>query len=460
MRINSNYIIIAVVVLLLIVLNALGMNFPMPWEDESDFVFQSIAFANDNTLFTNTLSDNRIIMWMQPGYMIFLGLIFKLFGYSFELARAVSWMLYIGAYIILALLVKKHLNIAGLIALSLTFLLPAGLAVANVARMESSILFLSSVSLYFLMQKRFISSFAIIILGVLFHFNMLYFMIALAGIFIYDFKYANDKKISQIALFSKFDFILLAISLSLLLMYLIFVYFNIDSYIHDMTYQFGRKFHRVPFYYSYKKLSITVFISLLSVYMFFKHQRTHLLFSLYALCAVLVVMIGQEGWYLIFEYIGIALVFGVLFDYFKNIYFRVIMSVVFVFYIYGNFTGGFANMKPVFYATPYIDDKTVKSIENIILDYKSSHKIDNMTISFERKGVDLLFVKFAKKHNIQIIHELPEKVEHFRKVDIIIYITRASDPGWLKDIHYLRPDRADLIIVSNKNSDIKIIKGK
>ena len=454
---NSGYIIISFcVILLLIVLNGVGINFPLPWEDESDFIFQAIAFANHNTLFTDTLSSNRVIMWMQPAFMILAGVVFKIFGYSLEIARYISWVEYIASYILLATMINRYFYSIGVVAISITFFLPAGIAIANVARMESSILILSILTLYLLLNKRYISAFAVILIGVLFHFNMLYFLIALVGMFLFD--YTNDKEFKKVVSYSKYDLLLLAISLSLVICYLIFVYLNLDSFIHDMSYQFARKLNRVPFYYDYKNLSIVTTSLLLCLYMFYKNQRVHILFALYALSAIMVVMIGQEGWYWIFEYIGIAIIAIILFDYFKNIYLKSITAILFILFITTKM-GDFANMKPIFFETPYIDSNTTKHIKELILKYKSSHHKNNLTISFERKGVDLLFVDFAKKHNIKIIHELPQKVEPFRKVDIIIYITRPIDPPWLEDIHTLRADHADMVIVSNKNGSIKIIKG-
>ena len=52
-----------------------GQTFPIPWDDESSFTLQAISWAESNTFFTKALHDDRIIMWMNPGYMILTGTI-------------------------------------------------------------------------------------------------------------------------------------------------------------------------------------------------------------------------------------------------------------------------------------------------------------------------------------------------------------------------------------------------
>src|SRR5258706_521821 len=66
---------------------AVGVAFPIPWPDESLFLWPAIAFAKSTALFSPELNPHRDVFWMPPGYAIIIGTLFKITGASLVIAR-------------------------------------------------------------------------------------------------------------------------------------------------------------------------------------------------------------------------------------------------------------------------------------------------------------------------------------------------------------------------------------
>src|SRR5438105_2633552 len=64
-----------------------GLTMPVPWPDESAFLWQAIAVQRTNSLFAPELNALREVFWMPPGYMIAVGALFKITGASLVAAR-------------------------------------------------------------------------------------------------------------------------------------------------------------------------------------------------------------------------------------------------------------------------------------------------------------------------------------------------------------------------------------
>jgi hypothetical protein len=455
---KSNYFIFIVSILILWLLSSFGFNFPIPWGDESVFLFQANSVYENNTLFTESLSDNRVIMWMQPGYMIFLGLVYKIFGFSFELSRMISWFMYIASFIIFSITIRKYIGVYALFIVAIVFLSPTGLAIANIARMDSFILFFLSISLYALLEKRYILSLSIILLGLLFHFNMIYMFIPYFGAIALELK--DHRQCRHIFKATKTEYAFLLVVVFLLIAYAYFISINLDSYIHDMAFQFERKLSRTPFYHRFKNIIAVGVMVLIAMAYFYFSQRKKMVLILFSLSLFLLSKIGQEMWYLFFLLLSEGTFVILLFDYLKNNYIKLLLVTGFFVFLAISAMHGFKDMYPIFYGEKYISNATKKEIENKILNIKRQQNIDNMKITFFSKGADLLFVDFAKENNIKIIHKLPEKIEKLQPVDLMIYITRPQDPQWLIKYQQIIYKDGQIYIVSEKNNDTRVINTK
>ncbi len=118
-----------------------GFSFPPPWIDEAQFLWQAKAVADTGTLLAPQLDPVRPILWMPPGWFWLTGAAFKLAGFDFALARALSLGCLLAAFALLAGLLwglpnpRASLLLAGAFFLGRTFV-----ATGNVARMEAMLL--------------------------------------------------------------------------------------------------------------------------------------------------------------------------------------------------------------------------------------------------------------------------------------------------------------------------------
>lgn len=160
----------------------LRLTFPVPWPDEGSFLWPSIAVQEMNTLLAPQLNPDRPVMWMPPGYMIVQGLIFKVTGFSLELARALSALYLCAAVAMFAALLEKsparmlHLGLAG-VFLHGPILLLAG----NTARMEPLVLLMAAGSLLLIWRDNIWPGLALAAVAPLVHPNGAYFALGAAG---------------------------------------------------------------------------------------------------------------------------------------------------------------------------------------------------------------------------------------------------------------------------------------
>lgn len=114
-----------------------GFTLPNPWNDEPWFLYSAISLAEQGTFFSESLNPDRVVP-MSPVYQIPLALLFKLAGFSFALARWVSWF-----YMILALLgfyllaMRRSVPLLAAAVTSLFFLSATPVVAGNMARPEA-----------------------------------------------------------------------------------------------------------------------------------------------------------------------------------------------------------------------------------------------------------------------------------------------------------------------------------
>ncbi len=158
----------------------LGFQFPVPWPDETGFVAPAFDFAQSGSFFDPGLNPDRIVMWMPPGYMILLAAVFRLFGYSFAIARwvsAISCLVALGCCAALAwtsALGWRRVVASWVIAAA--FLSPFMLIDANIARMEMVFAAIMLLAIAAAWRDRLILAAALIGADGLVHFNAVYFV--------------------------------------------------------------------------------------------------------------------------------------------------------------------------------------------------------------------------------------------------------------------------------------------
>lgn len=218
---------------------AMGFEFPIPWNDETAFIAQAFEFSRSGSFFVWGLNQERLLMWMPPGYMLLLAGVYTLFGYSFELSRWVSCLLYLGAFGVGLAIVRAHLwgwrlNLALLLGL-LAFLSPYSLVISNIARMESlySLIFLGS--LLAALRGKPALGLALVLLAATVHYNAVYFLLPYAVLVLWTLLRRETLSIGPGELLA------LVVAGLALAGYGLFVIKHLDGFWQDMRFQFAFK---------------------------------------------------------------------------------------------------------------------------------------------------------------------------------------------------------------------------
>ncbi|WP_143704846.1 hypothetical protein [Polynucleobacter asymbioticus] len=398
-------------------------------------------------------------MWMNPGYMILTGSIYKIFGYSFALSREISWAFYLLGFLTLSITLKDIVSKISILLLATSFLLPSSLASGNLARMESMEIFFASLIFLALIYKRFWIAIAILIICALFHFNAIYISLPIIGAIALELKSARSLKILQP---NKWDVLAISVSLALLALYLGFVFKNLDAFNQDMIYQFSRKFGRTPFYKIPKNIFYLFVISSTVLFAFFKNHRNLTILGLLSLSFFLTYAIGQEMWYQIFFNLSLGLISIVGLNLLPEKKFIKVLALMILIALNAYQAGSsFAGMRPAFSKNPYIDGPTTLEIEQQILSLAQGVDSNGpVTVSFMSRGVGMMFYPFLKRNDLQLRYKLPDQMNSNFPSNICVYITRSLDPDWLK-IALSGPTAQACdkgLIVSEVNGDVRVFR--
>lgn len=231
---------LAVLAAALVVRVGMGFEFPIPWNDETAFTSQAFEFSRTGSFYVYGLNADRIVMWMPPGYMLLLAGVFKVFGYSFDLARWVSTLLYLGCFGV-SLGILRSLRLEGWkagVAVLLTliaFLSPYTLAISNVARMEAFYALVFLASLWALLKDRPALGMALVLLGAIVHFNAVYMLPPYALLVAWKILRREDLLIRPAEL------LMLVVAAVSLLAYGLFAVKHIGAFADDMRFQFAYK---------------------------------------------------------------------------------------------------------------------------------------------------------------------------------------------------------------------------
>jgi len=289
---------------------AAGFTFPVPWPDEAVFVQQAASFQQHNSLFSPNLSNSRHILWMPPGYMVVLGMLFKIFGSSLFVARFFSLLLIIASLVLLVWLLREHparfhfLFLTGLFFLNRFFIVTA-----NIARMEPLLILGLVVAIVLFYNRKSVTALTVLLALPLVHPNGLYFLCAGIAFIVVQRFYLKEG-----ITFGSRDKLILGFVLVLIAGYLVYAALHWGDFLRDMGFQFARKSRRnltAPFK-TYGSLAFLCINLIAMVVALVRKEGKLVLFSLFACAFWFVNKLGQEMWYQVFDPIAFLLLTIVL----------------------------------------------------------------------------------------------------------------------------------------------------
>ncbi len=415
-----------------------GLSFPVPWEDEAVFVMQGKALADHGSMFSPSLNPNRVVEWMPPGYMIFLGGVLRFPGNILFLSRLASFLLVILVFLLLAYTIWKKTKHAWLtlilIALYMTsrYFIMAG----NMARMEALVLALITIAIYCFTAKKPFIALAILTLTPIVHPNGLYFFIA-GVLYFFSTEKFSLKNISTLTVLIWF------LVFGAWLAYGIHIIQHWVDFKFDMTQQMERKAGR-NFWEAVKQTKYIfgfTAIVLAGVYSWLKKEKWLLMLVYFAGASLFINRVGQEMWYEVYDSFAFILLCIVILYIVYSFNSKVMTVIGLVLVIAIGFKSG-AIEKSLDYrrdinfnglrlsdSVPYIQQSDIQRVREYILSQrKNSTKI---RVKFEPRGDALLFQN-PEDSLIAPIHVHKEKTM-FPDQDCDLYIVHVSKyfpPVW------------------------------
>jgi hypothetical protein len=425
--------------LLIILVYFAGFNFPVPWIDESAFLLQAYSFTKTNSLLSPYLSPERTIMWLPPGYLILMGLVFKITGFSLRIARSVSFFFTFLSFIFAIKIIDKlEGNVFLKIMLLVFFLHPAIIAMANVARPEAIYFALAIIAGYLLLSERQLAALSVAIFSGLFHFNGLYVAVLSLSVIIASCVRNKNNIVQYIAFqFKKKDLLLFTTAVIAWLAYGLLIIGNFGSFVHDMTFQFKAhaamlKLSSPPFLKSSRSLFFIFLFCLTGIYSLIKQKFNIAIISGFSLACYLLNGIGQEMWYGVFFVLSFSFLFVALYLVLKVENYTVtraaiilLIAVIPFFMITRTAQGySFFGMKYIF-KKAYLTQGEITYIKDSLLSIQKKRNSGvPLTVRFIKPGDGLLFLAFLEKNNFSLIQNLP--IVKSRKVDIEVCINKKD----------------------------------
>ncbi|HTY36647.1 MAG TPA: hypothetical protein VMH23_06030 [Bacteroidota bacterium] len=284
---------------------AAGWTFPVPWPDEAVFLQQAIAVQQHNTLFTPFLSDARTILWMPPGYMIFMGMLFKVLGSAFSMARLISFVLTMLAFCGLLFMYRhSSLRFPVLVLVGLFFLGRHFVILGNVARMESLLLVGVTAAMVLFHARQSLAAMAVLISLPLIHPNGMYFI--LAGIVLLAVQTRSLREEWNAARWAR---VFILIVLTAIVVSIAYSLGHWNDLLSDMGYQFGRKARRNLFapFLSSGNLAFCSLGAAALIGALWRKEQNAVIMILFAFAFWVINRVGQEMWYEVFDGCAILL---------------------------------------------------------------------------------------------------------------------------------------------------------
>ena len=285
-----------VVAVVLFIRIGLGLEFPIPWNDETAFTSQAFEFSRTGSFYVYGLNSERVVMWMPPGYMLLLAGVYKAFGYSFEISRWVSTLLYLGCFGVGLAIVRSTLTgwrqMLALVLMLLAFLSPYSLAIANIARMEGLYTLIFLLSLLAALRGKYALGLALVLLGATVHYNAVYFLLPY-GVLV-GWKILRRETLS----IGPGELLALVIAALALAGYGLFVIKHIDGFWQDMQFQFAYKLGS-PVMGGREGWTLLGLLLLIPCLQLIAHRRlgAEALLSLYGVAFIAMTLNGHNMWY-------------------------------------------------------------------------------------------------------------------------------------------------------------------
>jgi hypothetical protein len=440
-----NKVICAYYLALLIVLcHFADFKFPIPWDDEATFLLQAYSFAKTNSLLSPYFSPERVIMWIPPGYLILMGMIFKLTAFSLRVARFTSLLFTFLSFIFAVKIIDALKGNTFLkLAMLLFFLHPAFIAMANVARQEAIYFALALISLYLLVTGRHLSALSVAAFSGLFHFNGIYVtalsLIVIAVSFVKNRGHIKKYIMSQSG---KMDLLIFIAAVLAWCAYAVLVINHFSSFVSGMTYQFTTKISRPPLLTSYRSMGFILFFCLPLTYSLYRRKFDLAIISGFSLACYVLNGFGQEMWYGVFLVLAFSFSFIAFYLLLKGERYTVARAVIMVLIAVIPLTViiktadgySFFGMKYRFGGV-YLTRGERNYVEGSLLAVqRMRNSVVPLTVRFIKPGDGLLFLEFLEKNNFRLIQNLP--IVKQRKADIEVYINKKYyNPGWIYPIN-------------------------
>lgn len=274
----------------------LGFEFPIPWNDESAFIAQAFAFSRTGSFFDYGLNTERVVMWMPPGYMLLLAGVYKLLGYSYEISRWLSCLLYIGAFLAALSIVRNSLagwrQMLALVLMLVAFLSPYSLAIANIARMESLYTLIFMLSLYAALRGKYALGLALVLLAATVHYNAVYFLLPYAALVLWKILRRETLTVGPGELLA------LVCAALALAGYGLFVVKHIGGFFEDMRFQFDYKLGS-PVMGGREGWTLLLLLLAIPFAQLLLHRRfgSEALLSFYGVSFIAMTLNGHNMWY-------------------------------------------------------------------------------------------------------------------------------------------------------------------
>ncbi len=272
----------------------LGYVCPLPWPDESHFVWPAISLAEHGTFISPELNPDRAIYWMPPGYMTALAGVFMIFSASLDTARWFSFACVLASFLFL-LLIFRRLNLSYLsYAIAGWFYLNANfVACGNIARMEALLLAVVLFSFYLLYSQRTLVGIALLALTPLIHPNGFYFLLAGIAHVVLEYRLGDERP-----KFSKGAIVVFAGVVICWVLYGVQCASDWAAVKSDLAFQFSRKGERSIFttLLSWDNLALGVTL-ILALLLGLYRNRNRLLLLGPAAAAWISYVVGFEMWY-------------------------------------------------------------------------------------------------------------------------------------------------------------------
>ncbi len=297
-----------------------GLTLPLPWPDESSFLWPAIALARDGTLLAPEMNDRVHMMWMPPAQMVVNGAVFTIFGFSLSLARALSAIEVALAAGLVGMASLRGRAGAGSALLCGFFLIGTEFVVAgNVARMEALVLLAWAASMALMARGAIIESLCVAALSPLVHPNGVFVLgaqtgfVLLSGVGLARLVELIRSEARWGRRLRRSEWAAIAFASLCLLAYGSYVGAHIEPFMEQMGAQFGRKLDR-DHSVALARLSAFDFVQLavllgLLAYGTLRRRREGwlLLLVINALAAFAIRPIGREMWYAAYAHFALLL---------------------------------------------------------------------------------------------------------------------------------------------------------